>query len=290
MLGNLTFEGFLGLPQPDQKRNLFRSQVTEEDVIIKQADEARKWFNQEIKNHSILRDAELVAPGEAGQETAQKASQIHYANSTFRVDSYYMGSFSVTASPIMLVVKYGASLWMSRLTYWTTTTLISARMTLWRVPRMGSITLNRRTSTATTGRRGRQLPPAVRDLRQLSQLTKAEMIYVYIIGGGASDGSDLRAQLKIRQICRVVKRLLNLFGERLKVWKVLKFNDLEVQGTGPPAARDITDYWTAPTVDVKARVVESQATFRDIMQVQIAAWAWPVSQLVGPHAYSINLL
>ena len=116
----------------------------------------------------------------------------------------------------------------------------------------------------------RQLPSAVRDLRQLSQLTKAEMIYIYIIGGGVSDGSDLTSQLKIREICQVVKRLLNLFGERLKVWKVERFNVSKVRVTGPPTSRDVTNYWTAPTADVKIRVVESQATFRDIMQVQIA--------------------
>jgi len=53
VLGNLTPEGFLGLPQPDQEWILFRSQVTEEDVVIKQADETRKWFNQEPRNHTL---------------------------------------------------------------------------------------------------------------------------------------------------------------------------------------------------------------------------------------------
>ena len=51
MLGNLTPKEFLGLPQPDQERILFHSQATEEDVVINQVNEARKWFNQEIKNY-----------------------------------------------------------------------------------------------------------------------------------------------------------------------------------------------------------------------------------------------
>ena len=61
--------------------------MTERDVVIQQADEACKWFNQELRNHTLLRDAVLIAPGEVGQKIAQKASQIHYANNTFSVDS-----------------------------------------------------------------------------------------------------------------------------------------------------------------------------------------------------------
>lgn len=289
LLGDFTPEELLELPEPDQERNLFRSQVTEEYVVIKEGDEGN-WFNEEIKNHFLLRDAELVAPGELGRRIARKASHVHYANNMFYVDLDWLGEFLgqcrsdnavsevrriIVNVPISSLedadfeeeddivedIPYGLDNMQSEnfdLNYWE--------------------------------KKGRQLPPVVRDLRQLSRLTSAERILIYVVGGGAPNGSDLNSHLKIRQICRVVKRLLSLFGKRLRIWKVLQFSDQSIQNTEALVGQDITDYWAEPTADVKARVVDGQATFRDIMQVQIGDWARCVPRLVGPDAHRMILM
>jgi len=288
LLGDFTPEEFLELPEPDQERNLFRSQVTEEYVVIKEGDEGNQ-FNQEIRYHFLLRDAELVAPGELGRRIARKASRVHYANNMFYVDLDGLGEFLgqcraddavgeirriIVDAPINSLgedefeeeddmvedIPYGLDNIQSEdfdRNYWE--------------------------------KKGRQLPPAMRDLRQLSRLTSAERILIYVVGGGAPNGSDLNSHLKIRQICRVVKRLLSLFGKRLRIWKVLQFSGQRFQNTEALVGQDITDYWTEPTADIKARVVDGQATFRDIMQVQTADWARCVPRLGGPDAHRMIL-
>ncbi len=131
----------------------------------------------------------------------------------------------------------------------------------------------------------RQLPRAVRDLRTLFQLSQAEPIVINVVGGDAINGSDLRSQIKIREICRIVKRLLRHFGPRLRVVKLVQIN-----GAEESYSQVSTGCWDEPTAEVEARVLEGYASFKDIMQLLIDEWARLVPQRLTMDSFRISLL
>ncbi|KAH6702794.1 hypothetical protein BKA61DRAFT_433186, partial [Leptodontidium sp. MPI-SDFR-AT-0119] len=63
-------------------------------------------------------------------------------------------------------------------------------------------------------------PWAALDLKQLLACKKAEWIRVQIQGGGPLDCSDLRSQIKVKEIAKVVQELIVQFpGERFSILK-----------------------------------------------------------------------
>lgn len=134
----------------------------------------------------------------------------------------------------------------------------------------------------------RQLPPAVKDLRELFRLNGAEMIQIDILGGGDRWGRDFATQSKVREIARVVRRLMQQFnGEReiARVRKVLLINGVcAVEGV------NVTGWWRQPDRAARERVRHGEASFNDIMQVQITEWARVVTERVSVADYLVSLL
>lgn len=58
------------------------------------------------------------------------------------------------------------------------------------------------------------------ELRQLLSFENAEWIGIEICGRGALDGSDLKTQMKIKEISGIVKQLVEKFQSRFTISKV----------------------------------------------------------------------
>ena len=58
------------------------------------------------------------------------------------------------------------------------------------------------------------------ELRQLLSFKNAKWIGIEIRGRGALDGSDLKTQIKITEISRIVKQLVEKFQYRFTISKV----------------------------------------------------------------------
>jgi hypothetical protein len=108
-------------------------------------------------------------------------------------------------------------------------------------------------------------PWAALDLKQLLACKRAEWIKVEIQGGGPLDCKDLRSQLKIKEIAKVVQELMVQFpGERfsiLKCWMDGSSYDLKPYWDGYPRAR---------TPDLER--CREHLSFRQVMQMQVAGW------------------
>lgn len=65
----------------------------------------------------------------------------------------------------------------------------------------------------------------MQDLKQLYEFTNAESISIEVRGGGALNGSDLRTQLKIKEMSGIVKELIMRFGDKLAIRKMRRDDD-----------------------------------------------------------------
>ena len=118
---------------------------------------------------------------------------------------------------------------------------------------------------------GLQLPKSVQDLRHLLTLNSLETIVIEVVGGGAQNGSDLRTQLKVREISGVVKRLMEKFGVHgvLKVQKSTQINQLPNSNL---PNYDITEWWVPPSRNEREEFLLGRASFGSTMRIQMEAW------------------
>ncbi|UKZ72426.1 hypothetical protein TrVFT333_000055 [Trichoderma virens FT-333] len=113
--------------------------------------------------------------------------------------------------------------------------------------------------------RGKDL---VTELEKLFCLTNANSLRIEIIGGGTPNGSDIRTQLLLKDICSIVKRLIAHFGTRFEIQK----------GSGELAllpsldVYPLTPYWKKPESPAREKWHKGVAEFTENMQVQVESW------------------
>jgi hypothetical protein len=101
----------------------------------------------------------------------------------------------------------------------------------------------------------------MRDLRQLLEFTNAEFIGIEVQGGGALNGSDIQTQEKIKEMSGIVKKLIERFGEKLTIRKMMRRND------GQWRSHDLGSCWSKPTSMAKLRLRAGKATFKELIQI-----------------------
>lgn len=108
----------------------------------------------------------------------------------------------------------------------------------------------------------------VTELENLFRFEKANCLTLEIFGEGTLEGSDLKTQQLIQDICSTVKRLINSFGTRFNIQKGSAISPLL------PSSKfcRLTSYWDPPQDSTRQRVCSGGATFKDLMQVQVESW------------------
>ena len=84
------------------------------------------------------------------------------------------------------------------------------------------------------------MPLAIQDLRRLFGRETLREVMIRLIRGGVGEGSDLRTQLKAREISRVVKRLIEWMQRRQGTVRVEKM--VEINRVCWLAGREITEW------------------------------------------------
>ncbi|KKO96575.1 hypothetical protein THAR02_11321 [Trichoderma harzianum] len=106
------------------------------------------------------------------------------------------------------------------------------------------------------------------ELERLFCLENANSVRIEIIGGGSFEGSDIKSQLLLKDICPIVKRLIDHFGDRFKI-------DKGCGGFGLCPMRcfwPLKKYWDAPDDSIREKVNTGTASFEEHMRVQVEAW------------------
>ena len=288
MLRNLTPGAFLKLPREAREKVYVRHLVKEGGHVLVEEGDDEDFLNPEIARGVILRQASFVGGGEVGSQIAEEAREVYYTRNTFEVRSHWLTEFlwdylaHDRAESVDHLIRR-----------------IMVQVDLQHIYKDefdkrnnedededGDMDDNARDHQASApgpgqgkGKGGKsskaKATQAVRDLRLLFKLKNVEWIHIAIHGGGSLDGSDLGTQLKIQEISKVVKKLLERFPGRLKITKVLA-----IEGQRRRSGADLTVYWQSPTKDVKERVRRGAASFQDVMQVQIETWTREIPRTI----------
>lgn len=131
--------------------------------------------------------------------------------------------------------------------------------------------------TVRVDRRYCNLGDLAKGLQNVLRLTKVKRITIEILDRGARDGSDLATQETIRSVSGVVKALINIFGNRLKVSKVL-LSSMDFNfpyAYKPIAIENIRSYWNSPSSPTMYETGNARTCFQETMQKQIAEWTNP---------------
>lgn len=111
----------------------------------------------------------------------------------------------------------------------------------------------------------RDLP---KELEHLFKLTRPQRVAVEIQGSGTAQGSDIATQAVIQDISGIVKALIDYFGDVFTIqkavggWVLLKATEFSC----------LRSYWDSPSESAREAASRSQATFEEIMQLQVERW------------------
>lgn len=306
LLGNRSTEEFLRLSLPQREGVLVKSQIAKRGfVIVDEGGDDDDILNPGMGEGVLLRQADLLGGDDVGRQICQEACQMYYGRNTFVVDSHWLAEFlgecardGGTVQRLIVQVHLDHpyededddEAWDE---------LADGADTGDGGKRPGSA--RRRHDLVDRGREEdfdlnfwesgrRQLPQTVQDLRHLFGLQSMERIQIRVVGGGSPDGSDLRTQSKVREMARVLTRLMKRFngsdGARVHVEKMVHVAELRAA----LPSRDVTHWWQAPTAATRRRLLDGQASFDELMQVQVADWTRVISLTISQDDIGVSLL
>jgi transketolase C-terminal domain/subunit len=93
------------------------------------------------------------------------------------------------------------------------------------------------------------------------------MLVLY--GCGVLDGSDLATHQMIKDISYVVKLLIEEFGDRFAIKKMISRGD---DYEGNYLLRSIRSYWDSSTEMAREEVRQGEVTFEQVMQIEVEEW------------------
>ncbi|KAM0420466.1 hypothetical protein ACHAPT_011758 [Fusarium lateritium] len=120
---------------------------------------------------------------------------------------------------------------------------------------------------------GKTARSAQKRLQDVFLFENAKQITLAFQGDGLLDGSDLATHQTIKDLSYVVKLLIDRFGDRFTVMKILNVGDDDEHFKGRVSpSRDLRSYWEVPSEVARQRVMQGDATFEQLMQVEIEEW------------------
>jgi hypothetical protein len=248
MLKGLTPVQFVDMPW-EEREAVYMQHLVSPEVL--------DFEKEDIPNHELfgspllgvrLRKEEYVGGSDEGKQIAREARQVYYMRNTFAVLSHNLGDFFIDQ------VESGLP--------------VSVESLVRKI--LVQVDLEHMYDTGTVAAPSKSLdeegePWVALDLKRLLACKKAEWIKVEIQGGGPLDCSDLRSQIKIKEIAKVVQKLIVQFpGERFSIVKTWE----------DKSSYDLKPYWDGdPSVsNPHLEHCRDHLSFRQIMQMQVAGW------------------
>ncbi|KAH7154766.1 hypothetical protein DER46DRAFT_688861 [Fusarium sp. MPI-SDFR-AT-0072] len=96
---------------------------------------------------------------------------------------------------------------------------------------------------------------------------------------GLLDGSDLATHQMIKDIFYVAKLLIQKFGDKFAIRKMISRGD---GYGGSYLSHSLRSYWDPPTETARQKVRQGEATFEQVMQIEIEEWTHVFPRTIGP--------
>jgi hypothetical protein len=283
MLKGLAPADFVNLPDEDRNTVYRRYLTQEQNVMIEEGDE-EDFFNPKIADGVLLRQQYRVGNDEAGKQIVQEARKTYYQENTFTIRSHWLGEFMIDTladgtrfhvAPLIrsiLVTVDLENIWGDELVDDDDDIGVSGES---QQEYMRRVMEKRNKKPAPRRRAAPKVMRTIQQLRQLLSFKNAEWIGIEIRGRGALDGSDLKTQIKIKEISGIVKQLVQTFGTRFTISKVA----VDQEGYSRNVYHNLRPYWDSPTSEDRASVRRGDPTIQALMRVQIDDWTYKAPEI-----------
>lgn len=250
MLKGLTPAQFVDMPWDEREAVYMKYLVSPKTLDLEEEDiPYHEMFGSQLSPGVWLRQEEFVGSDSDGKQIAREARQVYYMHNTFAVASHELSDFFVDR------LESGPPVSVEGL----------VRKILVKVDLQHMYDTGKFAAPSPKSLDEEDEPWAALDLKRLLACKKAEWIKVQIQGGGPLDGSDLRSQIKIKEIAKVAQKLIAQFpGERFSIVKAWK----------DESSYDLKPYWDGdPSVsNPHLEHCRDHLSFRQVMQMQVAGW------------------
>lgn len=245
-----------------QRRTVLRRSLVRNDAILF---DPEKEEDVESANAALLRPGRVAHLGETAQQLAMEAQTLHYGENCFVVrlgrfwefvmDGLYGEKDRIDVAPLVGAITVDVSLHDDG----NIEHVYAEDSKYDKVDEWGCAERRGEGKLALWTQRG---------LRKLQRFSKARKVLLRLRGDGMPNGSDLATQQTIRDIAVVVGELLEQFGDRLDIVKMVE------GGSGGRENREqsIRSYWDKPGEAAKQRVMEGKCSFVDHIQVKVEEW------------------
>ncbi|EKJ68581.1 hypothetical protein FPSE_11239 [Fusarium pseudograminearum CS3096] len=277
MLGGLTIPQF-ALLSPRDRRTLFRQNLVQrQPVLIDEADDDGS-LNPKIADGVLLRQRYFMGEDETGKQLVKEASDVYYGENHFNVRLHWLREFMTDT-----LGDYKTKVPVAPLIKGSITVLVDSYDAL------DDFYLHEEGCDSDSGiddpksvhyrhGTGEAARWTQKRLQDIFLFTNAQHITLVLYGRGVLDGSDLATHQMIKDISYVVKLLIEEFGDRFAIKKMISRGD-DYEGNHP--SRSIRSYWDSPTEMAREEVRQGEATFEQVMQIEVEEWTRVFPRTIG---------
>ncbi|PCD21220.1 unnamed protein product [Fusarium graminearum] len=278
MLGGLTIPQF-ALLSPSRRRTIFRQNLVQrQPVLIDEADDDGS-LNPKIADGVLLRQQYFMGEDETGKQLVKEASDVYYGENHFNVRLHWLREFMTdtlgdykTKVPVAPLIKDSITVLVDSYDALDDFYLHEEGCD-------GDSGIDDPKSVHYRHGTGEAARWTQKRLQDIFLFTNAQHITLVLYGRGVLDGSDLATHQMIKDISYVVKLLIEKFGDRFTIKKMISRGD-DYEGNYP--SRSIRSYWDSPTEIAREEVRQGEATFEQVMQIEVEEWTRVFPRTIGP--------
>ncbi|KAM5528703.1 hypothetical protein FOXYSP1_19184 [Fusarium oxysporum f. sp. phaseoli] len=277
MLGDRTIAQFASLSLPDRRALFRRNLVQQQPVFIEEADDDDS-LNPGIADGVLLRQQHFVGKDETGKQLVKEACDVYYGENHFNVRLHWLCEFMTDT-----LSDYKTKVPVAPLIKDSITVIVDSYDAL------DDFYLHEDGCDSDSGTddpdsvhyrhgTGKAARWTQKRLQDIFLFTNAQHITLVLHGRGLLDGSDLATHQMIKDISYVVKLLIQKFGDRFAIRKMIS------RGGGHGGSypwRSLRSYWDPPTETARQKVRRGEATFEQVMQVEVEKWTHVFPSTIG---------
>lgn len=264
MLGGLSPAQFAHLPQ-DARQAVFRRHLVQDTPVIIDEGDDDDELNPDTRSGALLRQQHFMGDDETGKQLVKEAREIYYGENHFNVHLRWLSEFMFDSLGDYKTKVPIAPLLRSGITVVADLHDASNDRHIYKQADKGDKN-DVQDETSIYYRHGTSEPArwTQKRLQNLFLFDNVQQVTLILYGRGLLDGSDLATHQTLKDISFVARRLMDHFEDRFTVEKMLS------RGSNP--SRSLRSYWDAPTDRIRRRVRAGEATFQEIMQIEMEEW------------------
>jgi hypothetical protein len=277
MLGCRTIPQFASLSFRDRRAIFRKNLVQQKPVLIEEGDDDDS-LNPDIADGVLLRQQYHMGEDETGKQLVKEACDVYYGENHFHVRLHWLCEFMTD-----ILSDHETKVCVAPLIKDSITVIVDSYdalndFFLYEDGCDSDSGLNDPDSVYYRHGTGKAARWTQKHLQDIFLFTNAQHITLVLYGRGLLDGSDLATHQIIKDISYVVKLLIQKFGDRFAIRKMISRGD-DHEGNHP--SRSIRSYWDPPTETARQNVRGGKATFEQVMQIEVEEWTRVFPRTIG---------